>query len=347
MKSVKSSVAVELPSPPKAEPEATPQSIAAAVVEEMKSDPAAQAALAAGERSATKRRAKATPIEIEVVPDPPKAAADDEPNTEATEGDEEEGTELQDRLADLAERYGMDAQDFADCESVEEAERVLDKLYRLYARDGRNGHAPAPSPIPAAATNGHPQTQVEEEDVDFGDLADDDVVPVAKAKKLVSGIKSLKAKFAAIEQQQRAWQEQQVQQSQAQAAREFQQSLRRKSEELFGTDQKQDARQQRREARAFEAVNTLIVGLQAQGRPVPSFDVLAERVMRMEFPDEVSKSQAQSRQKSIEQRAKSRIGSPERKANAPAQVSGKAYAGPPQSDPDLIAAVRAVQRQTA
>ena len=272
-----------------------------------------------------------------------KANKPDEPEqdtTEPTEGDDD----TQDQLADLAARHGLDPQLFDGSETVEEAQRFIDRMYRVMYREGEkptpmpqdNGYAPAVGHETAA------EQKAEELDLDLSDYDPDDT-NAKNFKVLKQLVESHKKEVAALKAERDQSRFAEFQRQQQAAAVEFQSALRRAAPELFGTDKARTARQDRYEREAFEAGDILIRGITSSGRPLPPISVIAEQVLRMNFSDDMAKQKQSAKREAVEARtAKRSVGAPARNARNIAQEQGPIFEGPLEDDPGLAKLVKGI-----
>lgn len=269
-----------------------------------------------------------------------KANKPDEPEqdtTEPTEGDDD----TQDQLADLAARHGLDPQLFDGSETVEEAQRFIDRMYRVMYREGEK-----PTPMPQDQVQAPAQTtaeqKAEELDLDLSDYDPDDT-NAKNFKVLKQLVESHKKEVAALKAEREQSRFAEFQRQQQAAALEFQTALRRAAPELFGTDKARTARQERYEREAFDAGDILIRGIASSGRQLPPISVIAEQVLRMNFRDEMATQKQSAKREAVEARtAKRSVGAPARNARNIGQEQGPIFDGPLEDDPGLAKLVKGI-----
>lgn len=331
-------------------PETTPESIAAGLMEELGDEPLIP--------RKPGRPKKQKSEDDEVLPpehlredEESDEADDNEPLTDATEGDEDQDApDVREEIEAVGERYGVDPSLLDDCETVEEAKRFINRLFKVYQHEGANGHSDGYAPParqeqsePAPKQEAAPVTELAT-DLDLEDYDEEDKTPknfkvlrgiLEETRKEIKSLKEERDKARQAESQ-RFWQR---------AAKEIQDELSRISPELFGTEKKQDRAQQKRIEEVFDVANLMLDG--AMRRPngtLPPMRALAEMAANSKFAKELANKQLLAKRASISERAK------RKQVSAPARVSrgnpSAMSAGEPdgdlRDDKDLLAAVNGV-----
>lgn len=288
--------------------------------------------------------------------------ADDAPEPEqtetpeATEGDDEpsEPTELEDQLAALAEESGVDPQLLAGAESVGEAQRFIDRMMRVFYREGaaqnghaQNGHAEHPPTMPAASNGAVQKTATDALEIDLSKYDDDEPIR-SDLSKLIERDKRREAELSELRADKDRARAEEFHRVQQHVATQFQTEFFGLAPTLFGSQQKQDAVQAKRMERAFAVADTLIRGYATQGKPLPPVKSIARWAVNAEFAPELANQQVLSKRAKVTERTA------RRSVGAPAQVgrknsgapSAKTFEGPMEKDPDLLAGVQSVLSRT-
>ncbi len=281
----------------------------------------------------------------------------DEPETEetpeATEGidDKEEPTELEDQLSALAQNYGVDPELLKGTESVAEAERLINKLYTVFYREGsapngqaQNGNAGQQQTTPAAPTNGAVQKPAAAAlDIDLSVYDDDE--PIKKhLQTLIERDKAREAEVAEFRAEKNRIQEAEFHRVQYEMAHQLQNEFFSASPELFGTPKKQDPVQAKRMKEAFAIADKLIAGHASMGEQLPPMQAIAKWAVNSKFADDLANQKIKNKSATIQQRtARRSVGAPAQvgrsASNAP---KAKEHEGPITEDPDILAAVTGI-----
>lgn len=332
------------------EPETTAQSIADGVLEDMQKHPAKR------KPGRPKKQSDEEELLAEVLPpaqlseeeaeDEPEEEAQDESQSEATEGDDDnEEPELKDQIRVLAEESGVPLSWVEDAETLAEAERAIQRMYRLYYQEGQpNGHAQQPEPIPAPTPTKGVQTKEEAaEDLDLSDYDEEDKTP-KNFKSLKSLVDKQAAKIRELEERQRQREQIESYRAQQTAVLDFQDELKA-FPDLFGTDKGQSIAQQRNAYQVYEVAKQMAAGAaqvaMQSGTNAPSIRQIARMAVKAIFADQLAQKQILAKRQAIVERSKRRLGSPskngtKRSKTAPDDV----YEGDMVDDPFILEGVR-------
>ncbi len=259
---------------------------------------------------------------------------DDEDTAAAKDDGDDDGETLEDELLSLAEETGVDPQLLEGCESVGEANRLIDRLFAVMHQQGQQ----------QVQTNGHaPVTQSAEEkalELILDDYEEND--PTAKnLRAILDELNGLKKSHKEIQTQQQWAAQEQANHARIEAENFVRSVLREKHPDLFGTDKKQSRQEQRRELQALNAAKTIAQGLQATGQRA-TLAAIAKKAVAMEFAGELNKKANIVKREQVVARAAKRTGSPA--ADKQSTDEPEVFTGPMDKDPALLKTIKKVRR---
>ncbi len=337
------------------EPDSSPQSIAAGILAGLGDEPLIKPKAA----KKTKTVAAALVEDGDIDPDQLAESMADEPEETETpepkdgDDDQEEPTELDDQLAALAQNYGVDPELLQGAESVAEAERLVNRLYTVFAREGaatkqsQNGHAEPQQPMPAQRQAEPQKKTADALEIDLSKYDDDEPIK-NDLKALLDARNADRAELAALRAERVRAQEEDFHRVQQDIQNQFINEFTRRDPELFGTNQKRSPVQIKKLHEVMDTVDDFIAGRVSRGKSLPNVDVIAEWSYNTKFAKELANKQVNNRSAKVQERVKRRsVGAPARVgrslSNAP---TGEVFEGPMDKDPGILKAINAVMTRS-
>lgn len=327
------------------EPDTSPQSMSAAVLEEIQNEPPKR----------KPGRPKKPPV-VAVVDDedesaPPEHLMEEptEPDPAPTEeGEDGEESSLETELNSLAEDLGVDPQLFQGAESIGEAKRLYRTFAQLMSRDNSQESYDQPPRQPSRpAASADQKTDEDAFDLDLSEYDDDE--PIKKTlTKLVGAVKERDKRLAQLERERTQEREAEFTRLQQQYSSELAEEFARLNPEVFGSAKQRTNRQQDNLMRAFRMANTMVQNTAGQGWQMPLPRSLANMAYAASFPEEMVDQRITAKRAAVQKgQARRSVGGTARMASAPRTTSnGKVFEGPMSEDPDILGAVRSVLTRT-